>query len=362
MKTCDRKKQKVHSGDLLCLAFSTRSRCSSTFASIRMFNPNPEGSPSWGDRTGWLSHRIWSRVQCWNEGLALELLWVCAGAVALHNCKLAVCTGGRSCWQLLGGIDPDAGTCRKARELGGSPALQLLCPLLVAQACKAPMYRASLVFHKYWAPSEQRAPATSRGRNICLKRISLAVGNTRKWWHSTQPCTGLLWALKQTEHQPLKGKIHVVKTHWYSAQGFSASCAWKHLHDHAFKTETYYTMTTEMGYKIMFSLQRAGLTDPLQWCFSFTGHVPWLNLQCAASDAKPATECSQCGVARKARKAKSHGKKGGLFLWPEGLWCRWLTEGPEHSQLLYLHSSDGFTGGWGRSASSAYSLEMRFLQ
>lgn len=69
-----------------------------------------------------------------------------------HRCLVG--SGRRRSWEVL-------------------PHLQLLWPLLVAQACKAPMYREALVLLRYWAPSKQRTPGISCGRIIWLKSSNL---------------------------------------------------------------------------------------------------------------------------------------------------------------------------------------------
>lgn len=79
---------------------------------------------------------------------------------------------------------------RKKEELGGSPTFA--APVAFAGCSKLPCTaRTALVLLRFWAPSKQRTPETSCGKNIWLKNSSLAVGSTGNKGYTMQLCPGL---------------------------------------------------------------------------------------------------------------------------------------------------------------------------
>lgn len=137
---------------------------------------------------------MWHGMHCSNEGLAQELPWAWAEAVALTDHKLDTSTEGRCCWQLLGSLDSDTGTCwvRKKEELGGSPTFA--SPVAFAGCSRLPCTaRTALVLLKFWAPSKQRTPETPCGKNIWLKSISVAAGSTGNECYTMQSYSGLIF-------------------------------------------------------------------------------------------------------------------------------------------------------------------------
>ena len=151
-------------------------------------------------------------------------------------------------------------------------------------------------------------------------------------------------------------------TQWCGAQGFSASCAWKHLHDHAFKTETYYTVTAQKGYKTMFSLQRALRA---YWPVTQYDIFHLLDMQHGLinkAELQIPTLLKKAISVEWSEKPHRRARKWGFFFRQEA--------GGAGGSLQDLHTLSrcvvipqrGFVAGWGRSSPSASSLEMRLLQ
>jgi len=112
---------------------------------------------------------MWYWAQCWNGGLAQELLWVWAGAVALHDCKLDPCTEGRYCWQLLGGTDPDAGTCW-GQEGAGAARFSCICSSFTGYSgLQGSHVQDNSCLPEVLSAPEQRGPATFHSKNVCWK-------------------------------------------------------------------------------------------------------------------------------------------------------------------------------------------------